>query len=264
MGSLLRTEAEQGPRRAGKVEVNLNRRNRNQLYHHSLDSMVSQKLGNAWQEKHHQDKFKRLFHAATEFPKDLENKIWGLTGGDLQGDTSLQESGALPEIQTSRQACPPVRTLLARRTSVDLSILKLKVYQKLLAVYELNHDRSDNSLHEKGFKKAIDMMKLRQFSMGEIRRDLNRNANGKVRIGLEDFLKLVAKRIDTGTNANRVKKHQQVVNALDRFQALNAHLLPIAADEDGPGLDHDPDLRLTKQKFTNLLSTTRGNATSRF
>lgn len=241
------TESNRGP--AGKHEVNQNRRNRNLLYHDSLDAMMSQKQGDRWFEQHHQAKFKRLFHAATDFPKDLERKIWLLTGGDRTTAENCIRTG-LPAVQTSRQACPPTRTLLERRMSIDLSILKLKVFQKLVAVYQLLDDSRNGDLNLLEFTKAVKMMKLKPFTAAEIRRDLN-DRRVMISINFDQFRKLVAKRIMSGTSAEKVKKHNQLLNVLDRFEALNADLAPMG----DPGEDQatpdqavpDPDFSLLNQ-----------------
>ena len=236
-------EAEQDGR-TGKVQINRNKHNKNLLYHHSLDAIVNQNEGRAWLHRHYEGKFKRLVHADTEIPRDLEEKIFVLTGGyDLNGtapsggaqtsrqsflrkrtdiwrkDDPVSRPPASDEwmSQTSRQAYPPTRTLLERRTSIDLSIVRLKVHQKLVALYEMFDVSGDGDLNELELRKATDMMNIKPFKASEIRRELE-DKMLLISIGPEGFLKLIKKRINCGSAADQVFKHQNLLDVLAKFK----------------------------------------------
>lgn len=231
--------------RTGKVQINRNKHNKNLLYHHSLDAIVNQNEGRAWLHRHYEGKFKRLVHADTEIPRDLEEKIFVLTGGyDLNGtapsgggpQTSRQsclrkhtdiwrkdDPASRPVAsddwmsQTSREAHPPTRTLLERRTSIDLSIVRLKVHQKLVALYEMFDVSGDGDLNELEFRKATDMMNFKPFKLSEIRRELE-DKTLLISINPEGFLKLIKKRINCGSAADQVFKHQNLLDVLAKFK----------------------------------------------
>lgn len=192
--------------------------------HRSVEALFSVNRAERW----HIEKMKAAFSKVESHrpPTAVARKISVMTGSDQwprPGDKTVSGSQTARTAESEPKLLPPLRSLSARRRSIDLSILKSRLTQRLIPIFDVYDSSKNGSMNEHELKKATDELNLKPYTLMEIKQHLDdhRIENFCVDIDQDSFVKLIMKRLH-----DKIPRYEAVLAATDRFETLEKYSRP--------------------------------------
>lgn len=189
--------------------------------HRSVQALVAHTRSHRWHETKVRDQFARGVHFRP--PTSVANKISVMTGSDRCQPADYAHLRREPLTDRPRDTpplnpLPPLRSLSARRRSIDLSLLKVQMRARLVPVFQVFETSHNGSMNMHELRCATDELKLKPYGMTELRAAINlprKDPGVIININQECFIGLIFKRLN-----DKIPRYQALLDNTERFKNL--------------------------------------------